>query len=56
MEMIMFNIGTVVPSIEFKWRPRTAIFRKFKKKNFNTELIHASLFIVEVNKYLCMSR
>ena len=56
MARIMLNTGADVPSREGMWRPRATIFGTFTKKNFNTGCSHESAVIVEVTKYLCMSR
>ena len=55
-ETIMFNNVDDVPSREGMWRPGAAIFSTFMKKNFSTGWRNGSEVIVEVTKYLCMSR
>ena len=56
METIVLNTGDNVPSGEVMWRPRAAIFRAFTKKNFDTGWSHGSVVIIEISKYLYMSR
>ena len=56
MARIMFDTRDDVPSVEGTWRPRAAILSYLKKKNFDGGWSHGSAVLVEVTKYLCMSR
>ena len=56
MATIMFKTGANVSSIEGMWRPRATVFGAFMKNNFNTGRSHGSVVIVQVTKYLYMSR
>ena len=56
MATIVLKNGDDVPSGEGMWRPRAAISRAPMKKNFDTGWSHGSVVIVEIAKYLYMSR
>ena len=56
MATIIFKIGDNLPSREGIWRTRDEIFGALMKKDFNIRSRHVSAVIVEVTKYLCMSR
>ena len=56
MATIMFNTGDTIPSREGRWRPLVVIFSTFVTKDINNGWRHGSVLVVEVTKYLCMSR